>query len=309
MYQSGFRSELRIIKKNLIRRRWVYLMLVPVVAYYIIFNYWPMYGVQMAFRNFNPMVGISRSPWVGIQHFQSFFNSFFFWRLLRNTFLISFYNLLFAFPAPIILALLLNEIRKIKFKRTVQTIVYLPHFVSVVVVAGMMHDFLRQEGIINSIVAFFGGERTSFLLELHTFRPVFIISDIWQGVGWGSIIYLAALTSIDMELYEAARIDGAGRFKQLIHITFPGILPTVIIMLILRCGQLMNVGAEKMLLLYSPTTYEVADIIQTFVFRRGLVEMNFSYATAVGLFNSVINFTMLVTVNFIAKKTQETSLF
>ena len=306
---SRFRAELRVIRKNLVKRKWVYLMLVPVLAYYIIFHYFPMYGVTMAFKNFNPMKGLLASPWIGVKHFKDFFNSYYFARLLRNTFLLSFYNLLFSFPAPIILALLLNEIRIIKFKRVTQTIVYLPHFVSVIVVCGMMVDFLTNDGMINSIIAFFGGERTSFLMELSTFRTVFVISDIWQTMGWGSIIYLAALTGIDMELYDAAKVDGASRFRQLVHITLPGILSTVIIMFILRCGQLFNVGLDKILNLYNPATYEVADVIQSFVYRRGLLEMNFSYATAVGLFNSVINFTLLVTVNQISRKTQETSLF
>ena len=309
MGTSDFMKKLSYIKKQVIRRRWIYFMLIPVLAFYIIFHYFPMYGVTMAFKNFNPVLGIMGSPWIGFQHFQSFFGSHFFWRLFRNTFLLSFYNLVFAFPAPIILAILLNEIKKIMFKRTVQTIVYLPYFVSVVVVCGMMTDFLARDGLINDLIAALGGSRTSFLLDNNWFRTVFVASDIWHGIGWGSIIYLAALTNIDPELYDAATIDGAGRFKQLLYVTLPGILSTVIIMFILRCGALLNVGLDKVLLLYSPIVYETADVIQTFVYRRGLIEMNFSYATAVGLFNSIINFTMLVAVNYIARRTQETSLF
>jgi len=296
---------LRDLKLN----KYVYIMLIPVVAYYIIFYYVPMYGLQIAFKDFSPGLGLWSSPWVGFQHFESFFNSYYFWRLLRNTLLLSFYELLFGFPAPIILALLLNEIRTNWFKRAVQTITYMPHFISIVVISGMMVDFLARDGLINIVLSFFGVEPTAFLGESSWFRTIFVSSNIWQSVGWGSIIYLSAMSGIDPSLYEAAKVDGASRWKQTMHITLPGIMPTVIILLILQMGNLMSVGTEKILLLYNSTTYETADVIGTFVYRKGILESDFSYSAAVGLFNSIINFILLIAANTISRRTSDTKLW
>lgn len=287
----------------------VYLMLIPVIAYYIVFYYVPMYGVQIAFKDFSPGRGMFGSPWVGFKHFQDFFDSFFFWRLLRNTVLISFYELLFAFPASIILALLLNELRSAVFKRAIQTITYMPHFISIVVISGMLVDFLARDGLINNVLAWFGFEAVPFLREPGWFRTIYIGSGIWQGMGWGSIIYLSAMSSLDPSLYEAAKVDGASRWKQMLHITLPGIMPTVIIMLILQIGSFMAVGTDKILLLYNSATYETADVIGTFVYRKGILEADFSYSAAVGLFNSLINFTLLVLANTVSRKTTETKLW
>nr|WP_240040982.1 ABC transporter permease subunit [Paenibacillus ginsengarvi] len=284
-------------------------MLIPVVAYYIVFYYVPMYGLQIAFKDFSPGLGMWESPWVGFQHFESFFNSYYFWRLLRNTLLLSFYELLFGFPAPIILALLLNELRSVLFKRAVQTITYMPHFISIVVISGMLVDFLARDGLINIVLGWFGVEPTAFLGESSWFRTIFVSSNIWQSVGWGSIIYLSAMSGIDPSLYEAAKVDGASRWKQTLHITIPGIMPTVIILLILQIGTLMSVGTEKILLLYNSTTYETADVIGTFVYRKGILESDFSYSAAVGLFNSVINFILLITANAISRRTSDTKLW
>ncbi len=296
---------LRDLKIN----KYVYIMLIPVVAYYILFMYVPMYGLQIAFKDFSPGTGMWNSPWVGLKHFENFFNSYYFWRLLRNTILLSLYELLFAFPASIILALLLNELRSNRLKRTVQTITYMPHFISIVVIAGMMVDFLSRDGLINDVIAWFGFERTAFLGEQSWFRTIFVSSNIWQNVGWGSIIYLSAMSSIDPSLYEASRVDGANRWRQTFSVTLPGIMPTIVILLILQIGSFMSVGAEKILLLYNSATYETADVIGTFLYRKGILEADYSYSAAVGLFNSIINFTLLVLANAISRKTSENNLW
>lgn len=295
--------------KDLKYNKNIYIMLIPVILFYLLFHYKPMYGAIIAFKDFSPMKGIWGSPWVGFEHFQEFLGSYNFWSVLSNTVLISFYDLLFGFPAPIILALLLNEVRNIYFKRSVQTLTYMPHFISLVVICGMIKDFVSSEGIINDFIAMFGGERMSFLLKPEYFKTIFVSTGIWQHIGWGSIIYLAALTAIDSEQYEAAMIDGAGRFKQLLHVTLPGIIPTIIIMLILRLGQVMNVGFEKIILLYNPMTYETADVISSFVYRKGLQEFSYSFSSAVGLFNSVINFGLVLSSNWISKKISQTGLW
>jgi len=285
-------------------------MALPVLAYYLLFHYGPMYGAVIAFKNFDVSKGIWGSPWVGFQYFREFFQSYYFSRLLRNTFLLSFYQLLWGFPAPILFALLLNEIRNHAFKRTIQTAAYLPHFISTVVVCGLIHDFFARDGVITSLYTLFGGEATSFLSQPQYFRGIYVGTGIWQETGWGAIIYLSALSSIDTQQYEAAIIDGAGRLKQLLHVTLPGIMPTIIIMLILRIGQVMSVGFEKIILLYNPNTYETADVISSFVYRKGLGEsFQFSYTSAVGLFNSLINFALLISANWFSKKVSDTSLW
>nr|WP_248930864.1 ABC transporter permease subunit [Paenibacillus hamazuiensis] len=297
------------IGRDLRRNKLLYLMVLPVIAYYVIFDYGPMYGLQIAFKDYSPGDGIWGSPWVGFDHFVEFFNSYYFWRLIRNTLLINVYELIFGFPAPIVLALLLNELRRQYFKRIVQTITYLPHFISVVVVVGMLVDFLARDGIVNQLLSSFGIASKSYLSEPEWFRFIYVSSGIWQQVGWSSIIYLAALSNIDPTLYEAAKVDGAGRWKQMLHITIPGIMPTVIILLILKMGSMMSVGSEKILLMYNPLTYDTADVISTFVYRKGILEANYSYTAAVGLFNAVIAFTLLVLSNSISKRVSETKLW
>lgn len=286
-----------------------YLLFIPVFLYYLIFAYKPLYGALMAFQDFSPATGVSGSPWVGFKHFETFFGSYYFGRLLKNTLTISFSSLIFGFPAPIILALLMNEIKSKTFKKTVQTVSYLPHFISLVVVCSMIKKFTMDTGVINDIIAFFGGERVTFLNFPEYFVPVYIISEIWQTVGWSSIIYLAALSGISQELYEAAMIDGAGRWKQTLHVTIPGILPTIVIMLILRMGSIISVGSEKIILLYNPMTMKTADVISSFVYRKGIQEQSWSYSAAVGLFNSVVNFIFLVCTNKFSKKVSDTSLW
>jgi putative aldouronate transport system permease protein len=287
----------------------LYLLFLPVILYYIIFHFKPMYGAQIAFKNFYPAMGISGSPWVGFMHFQNFFGSFYFFRILKNTLVISLTNLLFGFPAPIILALLINELRGKHFKRVVQTVTYMPHFVSMVVICGMIHEFTRNDGFITQFLGIFGFPQTTMLNHPGMFVPIYVISGIWQEVGWGSIIYLAALAGIDQQLYEAAAIDGAGRWKQIWSITIPSIAPTIVILLILRMGRMLNIGFEKIILLYNPVTYQTADVISSFVYRKGIREFNFSFSTAVGLFNSTINLLLLVAANTISRRINETSLW
>ncbi len=297
------------LKKDLIRNKGLYLLLLPIVIYYIVFHYYPMYGAQIAFKNFAPAKGISGSDWVGFKHFKTFFNSIYCGRLIKNTLLINIKNLIFAFPAPIILALLLNEVKNGGFKKIVQTISYLPHFISTVVICGMLHSFCGSDGFITAILTNFGFQKQNLLYVQELFQPIYVVSGIWQTIGWGSIIYLAAISGINGELYEAARIDGAGKFKQVLHVTIPGILPTIITMLILRIGNLMSLGYEKIMLLYNSAVYETADVISTYVYRKGLVEMNYSFSTAVGLFNSCINLVLLIAANKASKKLTENSLW
>lgn len=287
----------------------VYIILLPVILYYLIFAYGPMVGNVIAFQDYSITKGLFNGKWVGFKHFKSFLTNYTCFRLIRNTLMINLYGLIFGFPAPIILALLLNEVKIRWYKRFVQTITYMPYFISTVVVAGMMLDFLDTRGLINDIIVMLGGKEIQFLVRPEKFWGIYTISEIWQGVGWGSIIYLSALSGVDMDLYEAAAIDGANRFKQLIHVTLPSIMPTIMIMLILRLGQMMSLGYEKILLIYTPAIYETADVISTYVYRKGLLELNFSYSTAVNLFNSVINFILLVTSNRISRALTGSSLW
>ncbi len=291
------------------RNKSLYLFAIPVILFYLLFMYKPMYGAVIAFQNYVPSKGIKGSDWVGFAQFIKFFQSPYFGRLVRNTIVLSVYSIVFCFPAPIILALLLNEVKNKKFKSATQTMTYLPHFISMVVAAGIIKEFCMSDGLINDIVVLFGGERSAILQNPAFYRTIYIISDIWQEVGWGSIIYLAALSGLDQQLYEAASIDGAGKWKQMLHITIPGLLPTVIIMLILRMGSLMSMSYEKTILLYNPSIYETADIISSYIYRVGLQEQNWSYSTAIGLLNSVINCVLLVTANKLSKWTTESSLW
>nr|WP_159888167.1 ABC transporter permease subunit [Paenibacillus puerhi] len=289
--------------------KYLYLMMLPVIAYYIIFHYAPMYGALIAFKDYTPMKGIIGSEWVGLQHFRDFFASYYFWRILKNTIIISLYSLLFEFPAPILLALMINEVRNQLFKRFAQTVTYMPYFISMVVICGIITDFTNADGMVNRLFTAFGYDGQAMLQKPELFRSIYILSEIWQRIGWESIIYIAALMGIDQEQYEAARMDGASRWKQLLHITLPGIMPTITIMFILRMGNLLNVGFEKIILLYNPITYETADVISSFVYRKGLLEFGWSYSSAVGLFNSVINLMLLITANYVSRKVNESSLW
>jgi putative aldouronate transport system permease protein len=284
-------------------------MIVPVLLYYLLFHYGPMYGAIIAFKDFSPVKGILGSPWAGLTHFQTFFSSYYFVRIVRNTLIINFGILVFGFPMPIILALLLNEIRRGAVKSFVQTVSYLPHFISILVICGLIINFTSRGGLINDIIAFLGGERVSLLLKPEAFRPIYVISDVWQTMGWNSIIYLAALSALDPQLYEAADMDGAGRLRKIWSISLPGILPTVMILLVLRMGTLMSIGFEKVLLLVNQSTFETGDVISSFVYRRGILEFSFSYSAAVGLFNSAINFALLLGSNWLARRASQTSLF
>ena len=295
--------------KQVRKNRMVYLMVLPVIIYYILFHYKPMYGIIIAFQNYAPRKGVLGSDWVGLQHFKDFFGGYYFWRLLRNTLKLSFATLLIGFPVPIILALLINELRSKRFSKAVQTITYMPHFVSMVVLCSMIRQFVGSGGFITGFFTNFGYDGLNMLSKGSLWIPIYVISNIWQGAGWGSIVYLAALTGIDSELYDAARVDGANRWKQTVHVTFPSILPTIIIMLIMRVGQIMGVGYEKTILLYNDGILEVSDIISTYVYRMGLISREFSFSTAVGLFNSVVNFLLVIIANQISKKTTETSLW
>ncbi|MCI9626743.1 MAG: sugar ABC transporter permease [Clostridia bacterium] len=306
---SKLSSAGKILASDMKRNYSLYLLMIPVLLFYFIFMYRPMYGAIIAFKDFNPADGIWNSPNVGLDNFRKFWDSMYRNRIFFNTLKISFSTLIFGFPAPIILALLINELRSKIFTKSVQTITYLPHFISLVVVCGMIKDFTTETGIINDIIKVFGGTPTTMLNNPRYFVPIYVISDIWQGIGWGSIIYLAALSGIDAELYEAARIDGAGRWRQTLSITIPSIIPTIITMLLLRVGQMMNIGYEKIILLYNPLTYETADVISSFVYREGLQNFQYSYSTAVGLLNSVINFILVFGANMMSKKFNDTSLW
>lgn len=299
----------RLLFRDFQQNKWKYLIIIPVILYFLLFAYKPMYGVIIAFKRYRPALGILGSPWVGLEQFETFFKDVYFRRILTNTFSISGLSILFGFPAPVILALLLNEIRCVWFKRTVQTISYMPYFISMVVLCGLLKTFCQTDGVFNDLIAALGGVRASLLSEKSMFYPLYVGSGIWQGIGWDSIIYLAALSGIDQEQYEAARIDGAGRFRQMASITLPGLMPTITILFILRMGGILNVGFEKILLLYQPLTYEVADVISTYVYRKGILEANYSYSTAVGLFNSLVNICFLLVTNAISRRVSETSLF
>ncbi|MFL1675925.1 ABC transporter permease [Paenibacillus dendritiformis] len=288
----------------------LYLFIAPAFLYFLIFHYGPMYGIQIAFKNFIPAKGITGSPWVGFDHFERFFNSYYFWDLLWNTLSISLYELAIGFPLPIILALAFNEVKDGFFKRTVQTVTYAPHFISVVVMAGIIITFLSPStGILVHIIEFLGFEPAAFLTDPRWFKTVYVLSGVWQSTGWGTIIYLAALSGVDPQLHEAAIMDGASRWQRIWNINIPTIIPTITILLILNMGSILGVGFEKILLLQNPLNMEASDVISTFVYRSGLVDAQYSFSTAVGLFNSVVNAILLITVNQIARRTSETSLW
>ncbi len=293
----------------MVNHRYAYYMIIPVVLYYIIFCYLPMFGIIVAFKDYSPMKGFWRSSWVGIKYFRQFFTNMYFPRIVKNTVMISLMDITINFPMPIILALLFNEIRNKHFKTVSTTIMYFPHFISIVVVCGMIRSFTMSDGIITNLLAFFGMKREPLLMNPAFFKPIYVLSGTWQQLGWNSIIYMAALCGIDVQLYEACKIDGGGKWRQLIHITLPSIAPTIIVLFIIRMGALLSVGSEKVILLYNSATYESADVISSYVYRKGLQEQNWSYGTAVGLVNSVINVIFLVVTNTISRRTSETSLW
>jgi putative aldouronate transport system permease protein len=300
----------RVLMVNMWRYRSFYIMLLPAIVYYLIFHYYPMYGAQIAFKDFKFNMGISGSPWVGFEHFVSLFSAPSFYQILANTLIISFYKLIFGFPAPILFALLLNEVMNPRIKKVVQTISYLPHFISWVVLGGVFILFLSPTaGPINSLVGLFGFEPIFFLGDNDWFRSSLVWTHIWKGVGWGSIIYFAALAGIDTSLYEAAEIDGANRFHKMFYITIPSMFPVITIMFIFAVGGIINDDFDQVFNLYSPAVYQSGDVISTYVYRKGLVGMEFSFATAVGLFKNVIGFTLIIITNQIVKKYSDYSLW
>lgn len=295
-------------KKDL-QRNWVlYLMVVPVVVYLILFHYKPLYGALIAFQDYKPAKGFGAN-WVGLKHFKAFFTNPYFPRLIKNTLGISFLNLLIGFPVPIIIALLFNEIKSKAFNTVTQSLLNLPHFISLVAICGMLRQFCMSDGLFNQIIMFFGGEASPLLQRPELYKAIYVLSDLWQGMGWNSIIFVAAISGIDKQLYEAAIVDGAGKWKQMIHVTIPGIMPTIIVMLILKVGGLMSIGQEKTLLLYNEAIYETSDIISSYVYRMGLLDQQWSYATAVGLFTSAINIVLVFATNKISKKVSDTALW
>ena len=297
------------LARNYKEHKVYYWLAVPIIAYYIIFHYLPMFGVVIAFQNYRPAKGLLGSSWVGLKHFKAFFDSIYAGRLIKNTLMINLLLLIFSFPAPIILALLLNEVKAKHFKKTVQTISYMPHFISMVVICGLLVDFCSSTGIITSITTLFGAQRDNLLNRPELFRTISVSSDIWHSIGWGSIIYLATLSSTDPSLYEAAAIDGAGRFQQVIHVTLPTLVPLIMLQLIMRMGQMMNVGYEKIILLSNGLTYDTADVISSYVYRRGLQTGDFSFGVAVSLFNSACNIVLLVLANTLSGKLTHESMW
>jgi putative aldouronate transport system permease protein len=307
---SPVRAHVNLAAKS-IRKNWdLYLLIAPVAVYFIVFKYMPMYGVQIAFKNFIPAKGIWGSPWVGVKHFMRFFNSYNFKELIGNTLGISLYSLALGFPVPILLALMMNEVRNKYFKKTVQTVTYAPHFLSTVVLVGMITAFLSpSSGIINYIIKAFGGKPIYFMTEPGWFKSLYVLSGVWQSAGWGSIVYMAALAGIDVQLYEAATVDGANKLQRLWNVTIPCLLPTATIILILNVGHIMDVGFEKVFLMQNDLNRSASDVISTYVYRVGLLGSDFSFSSAVGFFNSVINFILLILVNKVSKKFSETSLW
>lgn len=297
------------ISINYRKNKALYWLILPIIIYVFVFNYVPMFGLVMAFQDYSITGGIFGSEWIGFDNFSEFFHGLYFGRTLRNTLLISGYSLIFSFPAPIILALMLNEVRSARFKKIVQTVSYMPHFISMIVAVSLINEFTSSSGIIATIVASLGGTPHSYVTDPSSFRTVFVVSEIWQEIGFGSIIYLSALAGVNSDLYEAAEIDGAGHIAQLFHVTLPGIASTIIIMFILRCGALMTVNFEKILLMYSPATYETADVIQTYVYRIGIIKQKIGYSTAVGMFNSVVGTLLIVLANGLSRKYTEVSMF
>lgn len=295
--------------KDILQNYDLYLLVLPTLAYFLVFHYFPMYGIQIAFKDFNPVAGITGSEWIGFEHFIRFFNSHHFWTILRNTFGLSLYEMA-TFPIAVVMALLLNQLTSNRFKRFVQTVTYAPHFISVVVMVGMLYIFLSpRTGIINQIIQFFGGDPVFFLGMPEWFKTIFVFSGVWQSLGFGMIIYLAALAGVSPEHHEAAIMDGASKVQRIWHIDFPAIMPTITILLILNIGNFLNIGFEKVYLMQNALNVTTSEIIQTHVYKMGLLSAQYSYSTAVGLFNSVINFILLIGINQIARRFGQNSLW
>lgn len=295
---------------RIIRNWQLYVLLLPLLLHFGIFQYAPMYGLQIAFKEFRAVDGIWGSPWAGFEHFERFFQSYPFWNTLKNTLLINLYELIFAFPIAIIFALMLNQVTRLRFKKWVQTVTYAPHFISIVVLVGMLFIFLNpRTGMINNLIAFFGGERINFFGEAAWFKPVYVISEIWQTTGWSAIIYLAALTAVDPQLHEAAIMDGATKLQRVRHIDVPTIMPVIMILLILRMGHFASLGFSKVLLMQNSLNIDSSEVIQTYVYKTGLVGAQYSYSAAIGLFDNIINFMLLLITNLLAKKMKQQSLF
>ncbi len=294
-----------------LKREWqLYVMLVPTIVWLLIFLYKPMYGLQIAFKDYSIFRGVAGSPWIGLEHFQTLFNNDQFLRALKNTIIISFYGLIFGFPMPILLALMFNEILHRTFKKTAQTIVYLPHFISSVIIAGIVITaFSPSAGIVNTFLGWFGGEPIYFLTKPEWFRPIFVGTGIWQEAGFQSIVYLAAIAGVSPTLYESAVVDGASRWQMMWKITLPSILPTIIIMLIIRIGNILEVSFEMIILLYQPATYETADVVNTFIYRQGIQGGQYDLAAAAGLFNAFVAFILVMAANTISKRYSRTSLW
>nr|WP_308624985.1 ABC transporter permease subunit [uncultured Eisenbergiella sp.] len=302
----------KVIKlgKNIRKNIGLYIMLAIPLAWYIIFKYIPMYGLQIAFRRFNPTLGITKSPWVGITYFKQFFESYYFKDILWNTVSLSLFTMLIGFPMPIILALLINEIKNTKFKKAIQNITYMPNFLSIVVIVSMLTLFSNRDyGLFNKITGLFGAAPVDFMSKPNYFQPLYVFSNVWQYMGFNAIIYIAALSSVDQELYEAASIDGATRMQKIIHISIPCIMSTIIVLFIMRIGNLMSVGFEKVYLMQNSVTLSASEVISTFIYKNGIQKGQFSYSTAVGMFNSVINFILLISANFISKRSTKTGLW
>ena len=297
------------LKADFRRNSWLYWMIIHIVIYYAVFMYIPMFGQIIAFQDYRPSRGILGSDWAGLENFIDFFSSPFATRVIKNTIIIALNEIIFGFPAPIILALLLNELTCQTYKRTLQTISYIPHFISLVVMCGIIIDFVSSDGVITTILSYFGFEEQNLLAQSKYFVPIYVISGIWKEIGWGSIIYLASLSGVDQNLYEAAAIDGAGRWQRLLHVTLPALIPIISIQLIMRVGNIMSAGAEKIILLYSPAVYESADTIASYVYRAGIQEQSYSLAAAVGMFNSVINLCLVFFANWFSRKFVEESLW
>lgn len=303
-------SKLTRRLRQILRNYELYLFILPGLIHLILFRYAPMYGVQIAFKHFIPAVGVAGSPWVGFEHFERFFVSYQFQRVLVNTITLSVLQLLFSFPLPILLALMLNQTVSAKYKKFSQTVLYAPHFISTVVLVGMINVFFTQRnGLVNNVIEILGGARVDFLSNPDTFRPLYIGSGIWASMGYNSVIYLAALTNVSPDLHEAAIVDGATKFQRIRHIDIPSIMPTAIILLIMNTGRMMSIGFEKAFLMQNPRNFETSEIISTYVYKVGLQQVKYDYATAIDLFNSVVNLILICTVNFIASKTTETSLW
>ena len=299
------------IRGKMIRQHWpLYLFLLPTIVYFLLFRFYPLYGLQLAFKNYRVVDGIAGSPWAGFDHFRRFFTTADFGKLMWNTLSVSVFILIFTFPLPIVLGLLLNQLPSLKYKKLVQTTVYAPHFISTVVMVGMIFLFTSpSSGLINKIIEAFGGKAVHFTAEPSWFVPMYVISEIWQSTGWGSILYLAALAGVSPELHEAALVDGANKFQRVWHIDIPGILPTIVIMMILNAGKIMNVGFEKAYLMQTSLNIKASEIIQTYVYKRGVLKSQISLSTAVGLFDSVINMILVVSVNWISRRVTDSSLF